>query len=96
MIITSRVLLRSTEDFREESIIVSNLTPQHSVVLFKAMTRHIPQNEISKLINCKPDFNRYPDEEEKWPYKNLHDHHLFTLLNGNPQAIILISPLLSD
>ena len=42
VIITSRILLRSMEDFREESIIINNLTPQHSAVLFKAMTRLIP------------------------------------------------------
>ena len=42
VIITSRILLRSMEDFREESIIINNLTPQHSSVLFKAMTRLIP------------------------------------------------------
>ena len=96
VIITSRILLRSTEDFREESIIINNLTPQHSAVLFKAMTRLIPQKEINKLLQCKPDFQKYPEEEEKWPYRNFHEHHMFTLLNGNPQAIILISPLLSD
>ena len=25
-----------------------------------------------------------------------HEHHLFTLLNGNPQAIIIVAPILID
>ena len=48
------------------------------------------------MLNCKPDFEQYPDERAKWPYKKFHDHHLITLLNGNPQAIILVAPLLAD
>ena len=44
----------------------------------------------------QPDFDKYPQEKSKWPYKKFHDHHLFTLLNGNPQSIILVAPLLAD
>ena len=47
-------------------------------------------------MNEKPDFDKYPNEREKFPYKKFHDHHLFTLLNGNPQSIILVAPLLAD
>ena len=35
-------------------------------------------------------------EREKAKPKNLHEHHLFSLLNGNPQSIILTAPVLSD
>ena len=60
------------------------------------MTRDITYKEIKDLINEEPDFVKYPKEKEKWPYKKFHDHHLFTLLNGNPQSIILVAPLLAD
>ena len=51
VIITSRKLLKSTEDFREESIIINNLSRINSAVLFRAMTRPISQKEINKLPN---------------------------------------------
>ena len=60
------------------------------------MTREIPMKEIKQLLCCIPDYEQYPEERAKQPYKKFHDHHLFTLLNGNPQAIILVAPLLAD
>ena len=64
--------------------------------MFKAMTRELKQSEIQRLLHEKPDFEMYPDERAKQPYRKFHDHHLFTLLNGNPQSIILTAPLLAD
>ena len=60
------------------------------------MARELKQEEINKLLKTKPNFEKYPDEERKWPYKKLHEHHLFTLLNGSPQSIILVASLLAD
>ena len=48
------------------------------------------------MLHEKPDYEMYPDERAKQPYKRFHEHHLFTLLNGNPQSIILTAPLLAD
>ena len=64
--------------------------------MFKALTREISMREEKNLINEKPDFEKYPAEKEKWNYKKFFEHHLFTLLNGNPQSIHLIAPLLLD
>lgn len=60
------------------------------------MARDLDQSEINALLRYKPDFEKYPDELPKWEYKALHEHHLFTLLNGNPQSIILVASLLAD
>ena len=46
------------------------------------MTREIPQKEISELLGSKKG--------------KVYEHHMFTLLGGNPQAIILTAPLLAD
>lgn len=96
VLLTSRNRLTSTSEFKEEIIILNNLSNAQSAVLFRTMTRDIGHKEIKDLISEKPDFVKYPNEKEKWPYKKFHDHHLFTLLNGNPQAIILVAPLLAD
>lgn len=60
------------------------------------MGRDLEQSEINALMNTKPDFNRFPEEQHKWKYKSLHEHHLFTLLNGIPQSIILAASVLAD
>ena len=76
---------------------MSSLSDIQSANLFKeVMARDLNQEEINKLLRTKPNFEKYPDEERKWPYKKLHEHHLFTLLNGNPQSIILVASLLAD
>ena len=64
--------------------------------MFKSLTREIPISEEKNLLHEKPNFERYSEERENWPYKRLHAHHLFTLLNGNPQSIHLVAPLLAD
>lgn len=65
-------------------------------MMFKTMTRYIKPSEINRLLHEKPDFAKYPEEQQVWPYKRFHDHHLFALIDGNPQSIILIAPLLAD
>ena len=47
------------------------------------------------LQNTLPDYYKYPDERGK-KYTKLHEHHLFTLLNGIPQSIILVASVLAD
>jgi len=83
-------------DFREEIIILNELSPQNSVELFKGVTREIPLREIKAILKEKPNPKKYPDEASKKEAKHLHEHHLFTLLGGNPQSIILVAPLLAD
>ena len=59
------------------------------------MGRTLEQAEINNLFNTKPDCEKYPLERGKI-YKNWYDHHLFTLLDGNPQSIILVASLCAD
>ena len=97
VLLTSTQRLTATAEFNEDIIILKNLNRQQSALLFKSMTgRQITQTEINQLLRTKPDFEHYPEERGCWPYKWLHDHHLFTLLNGNPQSIMLSAPLLAD
>ena len=46
-------------------------------------------------MKIQPDEAKYPQEKNIKP-KQLHEHHLFKLLGGNPQSIVLIAPLLDD
>ena len=46
-------------------------------------------------MKIKPDPTKYPQESQA-KLSKLHEHHLFKLLGGNPQSIILIAPLLDD
>ena len=76
---------------------MTSLSDIQSANLFKeVMARDLNQEEINKLLKTKPNFEKYPDEQRKWPYKKLHEHHLFTLLYGNPQSIILVASMLAD
>ena len=59
------------------------------------MGRTLEQAEINNLLNTKPDYDKYPEEKNKI-YKTWYDHHLFTLLDGNPQSIILVASLCAD
>ena len=47
------------------------------------------------MLKIKPDPTKYPQESQE-KLSKLHEHHLFKLLGGNPQSIILIAPLLDD
>ena len=96
VLLTSRIRLTPTSEFKEEIIILNSLTNLQSAVLFRSITRDITPKEINALIATQPDFDKYPNEKERWPCKTFHEHHLFTLLNGNPQSIILVAPLLAD
>ena len=97
ILLTSQRALGHTKEFKEEKIILSNLSAIQSSNLFKeVMERPLSQDEINTLLATKPDFEKYPDERPKWEYKALHDHHLFTLLDGIPQSIILVASMLSD
>ena len=60
------------------------------------MARDLEQDEINGLLRMRPDPQQYPDEQYKPDCRFLHEHHLFTLLNGNPQSIILVGSLLAD
>lgn len=44
----------------------------------------------------KPDLKKYPEEKYKNLHNKLEEHHLFTLLDGIPQSIILVASLLAD
>ena len=59
------------------------------------MARTLEQEEINNLLNTLPDYDKYPDERHK-TYQKWFDHHLFTLLDGNPQSIILVASLCAD
>ena len=46
-------------------------------------------------MKIKPDLKKYP--HLKWEkVDKLHDHHLFKLIGGNPQSILLVAPMLND
>jgi hypothetical protein len=47
------------------------------------------------LLKYKPDANKYPHLKNDRPEKP-YDHHLFKLIGGNPQSILLIAPMLND
>ena len=96
ILITSRIRLTSTPNLNEEIILLDKLNNQQSAVMFKKITRDIPAREEKMLLKEKPDFEKYPTEVDNWPYKRFYQHHLFTLLNGNPQSINLVAPLLLD
>lgn len=97
VLLTSHKSLQHTREFKEEKIILGNLSSIQSANLFKeVMVRELEQEEINALLRTKPDFAKYPEEQSKWEYKALHEHHFFTLLNGNPQSIILVASLLAD
>ena len=64
------------------------------MLLFKSMTREIYHDEILRLLETEVNTNKYQVENKK-PLK-FQDHHLFSLLDGNPQAIIIVAPILLD
>ena len=64
-------------------------------MLKKKVNRPITQAEQNALFQIIPDFAKYPSEKGLRP-NQLFEHHLFKLLGGNPQSIMLVSPLLND
>ena len=85
-----------SRDFKEDQIILDKLSSAQSLNLFKeVMARDLDQYEINQLLQVKPDPEKYPDERFK-TYIKLEDHHFFTILNGNPQSIILVASLFTD
>ena len=96
VLLTSRVLLYHASEFREQTMQLAGLSDKQSAGLFCAMTRLIEQDEKNRLLDIKPDYERFPAERWSKPPTRLFEHHLFTLLNGNPQSIILTAPVLSD
>ena len=61
--LTSQRLLQHTREFKEEKIILGNLSNIQSSNLFKeVMARELEQEEINALLRTKPDFKKYPDE----------------------------------
>lgn len=96
VLLTSQRSLQHTKEFKEDKITLGNLSHVQSSNLFKeVMARELEQDEINSLLRMKPSLEKYPEEQPKLPYKALHEHHLFTLLNGNPQSIILVASLLA-
>ena len=95
----SNIILTTTmriKDSNEELIVVDGLSPRHAYNLFNTnANRIISIKEQDSLLKLKPDLQKYPhlkhDESEK-----LYDHHLFRLIGGNPQSILLIAPMLND
>ena len=98
ILMTSQHPLQPSSDFEfsEEIIKLSGLSNIQAVNLFKDVCgRQITQAEINDLLKIKPDKNRYPQEQHK-TYRSLHEHHLFSLLNGNPQSINFVASQLAD
>jgi len=57
--------------------------------------RPILPKEVNELLAVEPNPKVYRNYKKK-PIKKLEQHHLFELLGGNPQAILLLAPLLSN
>ena len=95
----SNIVLTTTmriKDSNEELIVVDGLAPRHAYNLFNNnANRIIPIRETEALRNHKPDAHKYPHLKNDRPEK-LYDHHLFKLIGGNPQSILLIAPMLND
>jgi hypothetical protein len=64
-------------------------------LLKKKVNRPITQAEQNSLMKIIPDYEKYPCEKGLRP-NELFEHHLFKLLGGNPQSIMLVAPLLND
>jgi hypothetical protein len=57
--------------------------------------RPIDLKEQNALLEIMPDPIRYPEQQFERA-RNVQDHHLFKLIGGNPQSILMIAPLLKD
>jgi hypothetical protein len=97
ILLTTRVRLGSAVNEANEDIIVLNglNNLQTEALLKRKLSRPITIAEQNTLMKIVPDFNKYP-QERGLKVNKLHEHHLFKLLGGNPQSIILIAPLLDD
>ena len=84
VLLTSRVLLFNAAEFKEQIFNVQGLSNKQAASLFLTLSRVIDQNEQNTLLEMRPNFERYPTERFKPTPFILHEHHLFTLLNGNP------------
>ena len=82
VLLTSRVLLYSAAEFKEETTKLPGLNERQTMKLFFDSTRKVEQDEKNRLLDIKPDPKDYPNECN-WSNK-LHDHHFFRLFNGNP------------
>jgi hypothetical protein len=51
VLLTSRIRLTPTAEFKEEIIILNSLTNAQSAVLFRSITRDITSKEINQLMN---------------------------------------------
>ena len=95
----SNIILTTTmriKDSNEELIVVDGLSPRHAYNLFNTnANRIISIKEQDSLLKLKPDLQKYPHLKHDEPEK-LYDHHLFRLIGGNPQSILLIAPMLND
>lgn len=94
IMITSRIQIDS--EFTQDLMVLPSLSRIQACNLFKKLTRELTKQDIDGLMRLKPNFDRYPQEQAKFPYKKLHEHHFFNLLGGNPQSISLVAPLLTD
>jgi hypothetical protein len=68
---------------------------QTCLLLKKKVNRTITQAEQNALMQIIPNYEKYPCEKGLKP-NQLFEHHLFKLLGGNPQSIMLVAPLLND
>lgn len=84
------------KDSHEVLIVIDGLQKQHALNLFlKHADRVIEIKEQEALLKCKPDEKKYPMQKfEK--IEKYYDHHLFKLIGGNPQSILLLAPMLRD
>lgn len=96
ILLTSQRALQPATDFKEELILLQGLTNSQSAELFKEVCgREIDESELRELLDTKPNKIRYPTEQYK-QYEHFHEHHLFALLNGNPQSINFVASQLAE
>lgn len=83
-------------DHHEDISVIGGLSPKCALNFFKEhANRVISTREQNELMKIKPDLAKYP--HLKWEkVEKLHDHHLFKLIGGNPQSILLVAPMLND
>lgn len=97
ILLTTRIRVGAgVNEANEEIVVLNGLNNQQTVTLLRSkLSRPISIAEQNSLMKVVPDEKKYPLEKGLKPMK-LHEHHLFKLLGGNPQSIILVAPLLDD
>ena len=75
---------------------LEGLSIVQSFDLFRRVAGPIGQAEQNRLLDTQPDLEQFEEERQYLKPFKLQDHHIFRLLNGNPQSIILMASVRSD